>query len=449
MASTDTVALEQWRSQTGFVLAALGAAVGLGNVWRFSYVAGENGGGAFILVYVALVLLVGYPLLLAEFAIGRSAQSESASAYATLAPGSRWRGIGVLGVLAALAILFYYPVVAGWALKYLALFAFDPAEAMRPGVASSRFQSFIAGPLQPLLWMGAVLAMTVAIVWMGIERGIERASAVLMPALAVILLLLAGYGLSLDGAGKALEFLFRPDWEALARPRLYLAALGQAFFSIGLAMGVMVTYASYLPRDRALPGAALAVVAGDTLFAIVAGLVVFPAVFTFGGDPAQGPVLAFVTLPQVFVHMPGGAIFALGFFALLVIAAVTSLVSLLEVPVAWLMRRWRWRRGQASITVGAIAFVAGMPASLGHGLWRDVRIAGLPILEAMDHVASNLLLPVGGILIALFVGWSWQRGEALAGSGLRPAALAVAWRLALRYAVPAMLALVLVAGIRA
>lgn len=449
MASTDTAAPEQWRSQTGFVLAALGAAVGLGNVWRFSYVAGENGGGAFILVYVALVLLVGYPLLLAELAIGRSAQSESAAAYAALAPGSRWRGIGVLGVLAALAILFYYPVVAGWALKYLALFAFDPAEAMRPGVASSRFQSFIAEPLQPLLWMGAVLTATVLIVWAGVERGIERASALLMPALAVILLLLAGYGLSLDGAGKALGFLFRPDWGALARPQLYLAALGQAFFSIGLAMGVMVTYASYLPRDRALPGAALAVVAGDTLFAVVAGLVIFPAVFTFGGDPAQGPVLAFVTLPQVFAHMAGGAVFALGFFALLVIAAVTSLVSLLEVPVAWLMRRWRWRRGRASIAVGLVAFAAGVPASLGHGLWRDTRIGGLPILEAMDHGASNLLLPLNGILIALFAGWCWRRGDALAASGLQPEALAVTWRWALRYAVPALLALVLVAGIRA
>lgn len=449
MASTNTASPEQWRSQTGFILAALGAAVGLGNVWRFSYVAGENGGGAFILVYVALVLLVGYPLLLAELAIGRCAQSESAAAYARLAPDSRWRGIGLLGVLAALGILVYYPVVAGWALKYLALFAFEPAEAMRPGVASSRFQSFIAEPLQPLLWMGTMLAATVAIVWMGIARGIEKASALLMPVLAVILLLLAGYGLSLDGTGKALGFLFRPDWDALARPQLYLAALGQAFFSIGLAMGVMVTYASYLPRDRALPGAALVVVAGDTLFAIVAGLVIFPAVFTFGGDPAQGPVLAFVTLPQVFAHMPGGVVFALGFFALLVIAALTSLVALLEVPVAWLMRRRRWGRGQASVAVGMVAFAAGVPASLGHGLWRDTRIGGLPILEALDHAASNLLLPLNGILIALFAGWCWRRGDALAASGLRSAALAVAWRWALRYAVPALLALVLVAGIRA
>lgn len=449
MASTEPAAPEQWRSQTGFVLAALGAAVGLGNVWRFSYVAGENGGGAFILVYAALVLLVGYPLLLAEFAVGRTAQSESAAAYGRLAPGSRWRGVGLLGVLAALAILFYYPVVAGWALKYLALYAFDPAEAARPGAAPERFQSFIAEPLQPLLWMGAMLAATVAIVWMGIARGIERASALLMPALAVILLLLAGYGLSLEGAGQALAFLFRPDWDALARPQLYLAAIGQAFFSIGLAMGVMVTYASYLPRQQPLPGAALAVVAGDTLFAIVAGLVIFPAVFTFGGDPAHGPVLAFVTLPQVFAGMPGGAVIALGFFALLVIAALTSLVALLEVPVAWLMRRWRWHRGRATLAVGAAAFAAGVPASLGHGLWREIRIGGLPVLEAMDHAASNLLLPVSGILIALFVGWCWRRGDALAGSGLEPEALAVAWRWSLRYAVPALLALVLAAGARA
>jgi len=444
MKPTDTAAPEQWRSQSGFVLAALGAAVGLGNIWRFSYVAGENGGGAFILVYVVLVLAVGYPLLLAEFAIGRSAQSESAAAFARLAPASRWRGVGLVGVLAALAILCYYPVIAGWALKYLALFVLDPAGAMEPGAAPARFQAFIADAVEPLLWTGAVLAATVAIVWTGIERGIEKASSLLMPALAVILLLLAGYGLSLDGAGQALRFLFQPDWHALARPQLYLAALGQAFFSIGLAMGVMVTYAGYLPPDRPLPGAALAVVAGDTLFAIVAGLVIFPAVFTYGGDPGQGPVLAFVTLPQVFSHMAGGAVFALGFFALLVIAAITSMVSLLEVPVAWLMRRRQWGRGRASIVVGALAFAAGVPASLGFGAWRDATFRGLPILDAMDFAASNLLLPLNGILIALFVGWCWRRGDALAGSGLRPEALAVAWRWALRYVVPALLALVLV-----
>ncbi len=424
------------------MLATLGAAVGLGNVWRFSYVAGENGGAAFLLVYVLFVVVVGLPLLLAEFGIGRSTRSESAAAFERLAPRSAWRAPGLLGVAVAFLVLSYYAVIAGWALKYLAMYAAGTAHAPQEADGfEARFERFIADPIEPLAWQFAVMAATVAIVWAGVERGIEAANRWLVPALALILLALAAHGLSLEGAARGLAFLFRPDWSALARAEVYLAAMGQAFFSIGLAMGVLVTYASYLPREQPLPAAALAVAAGDTLFAVVAGVVIFPAVFTYGVDPAQGPVLAFVTLPQIFSHMPGGAWVGLGFFLLLVIAALTSAVSLLEVPVAWAMRRFGLRRAGAAAGIGSAIFALGVPASLGYGPWAEVRAGGMAILDAMDFFASNILLPVNGILIALFAGWRWR--EALAGCGLGEGPLGAAWRASLRFLVPVLVLVVL------
>lgn len=430
------------------MLATLGSAVGLGNVWRFSYVAGENGGAAFLLVYVLFVLAIGLPLLLAEFGIGRVTQRESAAAFAHLAPERPWRGLGRLGVAVAFVILAYYGVIAGWALRYFALYATGAAGGLGVEGYAAQFGRFVSRPLEPVLWQFAVMAAMVAIVWGGVERGIEAANRFLMPALALLLLALAAHSLTLEGAGRGLAFLFRPDWSALARPEMYLAALGQAFFSLGLAMGVMVTYASYLSPAQPLPGAAVAVAAGDTLFAIVAGVMIFPAVFTYGVDPAQGPVLAFVTLPQIFSHLPGGAWVGLGFFLLLVIAAITSGVSLLEVPVAYAMRRYGWRRARASLAIGGAIFALGVPASLGFGPWSEVRAGGMAILDAMDFFASNILLPVNGILIALFAGWRWRRAEALAGCDLKDGALGRAWRASLRFLVPLLVLAVLLRSAR-
>jgi NSS family neurotransmitter:Na+ symporter len=440
---------ERWRSRTGFLLATLGAAVGLGNVWRFSYVAGENGGAAFLLVYVLCVVLIGFPLLLAELAIGRAAERESAAAFERLAPEQPWRSVGRLGVLIALIILSYYAVIAGWALRYFAVYVFGTAQGRGGEGFETQFRSFIADPIEPILWQFAIVAITIAVVWGGVERGIEAANKLLMPALAAILLALAARSFVLPGFSAGLGFLFRPDWEALARPGVYLAALGQAFFSIGLAMGVMVTYGSYVPRTQRLPGAAFTIAIGDTLFAIVAGIVIFPAVFSYGVDPAQGPVLAFVVLPEIFSHMAGGTLIAVAFFLLLSIAAVTSAVSLLEVPVAYAMQRFGWRRGKASVAIGLGIFAIGIPASLGFGVWEHVRIAGKGLLDAMDFFASNLLLPLNGIVIALFAGWRWRRADAVAACDLGSREIAWAWRASLRYLVPALVAAVLVQSLLA
>lgn len=439
---TTAAAREQWRSSLGFVLAALGSAVGVGNVWRFSYVAGEHGGGAFVLVYVLIVAAIGLPLMLAEFALGRAAQRGPEHAFAAVAPRGPWRRAGWPSVAVAALILSYYAVIAGWTLKFFVVYLVGDAAAVAPATAAQRFEAFVHSP-EPLAWQAAVMALSVAIVWGGVQRGIEATTTLLMPLLAVVLIVLAGYALSMPGAAQGLAFIFGADWAALARPGVYLAAMGQAFFSLGLACGVMVTYGSYLPRGRTLLGPAAAIVAGDTLFALVAGVMIFPAVFSFGLDPASGPALAFATMPQVFAQMPFGRAFGAAFFGLLAAAALTSAISLLEVVVAFLMDRWRVARPRAALGAGVAIFALGVPAALSFGALGGVRIAGAGVIDAIDFVASNLLMPLNGMLIAVFVGWVWAARDARHASGLTPA-LARAWHALLRYAAPAVIALVLV-----
>lgn len=438
----------RWRSGSGFLLAALGSAIGLGNIWRFSYVAGENGGGAFLIVYVAVVFLVGIPLLLGELALGRGAQRESAAAFEVLAPGSRWRRLGWLGVIIAGLILAYYAVIAGWVLKYLWMHWSGAAQGLAAGGFPAGFRDFIASPVEPIAWQFAAMLLTTAVVALGVDRGIETVSKWLMPVLGLLLVGLALHSITMPGFERGVAFLFRPDWAALTRPGVYLAALGQAFFSIGLAMGVMVTYGSYLDRDRRLPRAAAAIAIGDSFFALMAGLVIFPAVFSFGLDPAQGPALAFVVLPQVFSGMAGGGWIGGAFFALLAIAAVTSAVSLLEVTVAFAMHRFGWSRARASMSLGGLIFVLGVPASLGFGPWAGVTLpGGRAILDAVDFVAADILLPLNGLLIAVFLGWVWQRHEALQACGLSAGLPGRLWRFNLRYVVPLLVLVVLGQGV--
>jgi NSS family neurotransmitter:Na+ symporter len=439
---------EQWRSHRGFLLAAVGSAVGLGDIWRFPYVAGENGGGAFLLVYLLVVLVVGVPLLLAEFALGRRMQSDSATAVARLVPTSRWRHAGLIGVVAAGLILAYYAVVAGWVFRYAAVYLGGADPALASGGHAAAFEAYVARPLQPLAWQLLGMALTTAVIAKGVEQGIERISVWLMPLLALLLLGLAGRSATLPGIGQGLAFLFRPDWSLLASPDLYVAAMGQAFFSIGLAMGVMITYGSYQPATRPLPAATVTIALADTLFGIIAGLVIFPAVFSFGLDPAQGAGLAFVVLPQVLGQMPGGTLFGAAFFLLLSIAALTSMVSLLEVPVAYVMQRWGWSRLRASVTVGALLFALGVPSSLGFGAWSALSLPhGRNILDAMDYFAVELLLPLNGVLLAVLLGWWWPRREALQAADLVNTRRGRLWLFSLRYLVPVLLVAVLAGSI--
>jgi len=400
---------EQWQSRAGFILATIGAAVGLGNIWRFAYVAGENGGGAFLLVYVLLVCAMGLPLLIAELALGKSGAADAVSVFEQPAPRSPWRHAGWLGVAGAVLILSYYSAIAGWALRYFVAAATGVLWVEAEAGYGGYFRRFIANPGEPVGWQVAMMAATMFVVVGGVRRGIERLNLVLMPLLAVLVVLLAGYALTLPGAARGVAFLFAPDWGRMLEPGVILAALGQAFFSIGLGVAVYVTYGSYMPRNFSISGSALIVVLGDTLFAIIAGLAIFPAVFAFSGNPGAGPELAFITLPQIFLAMPAGVVVGTVFFFLLSAAALTSMVSLLEVPVATAIHRFGLRRWHAVAACGTGICILGIPAGMSHGLLSGITLGGLPILDAMDHAVSNILLPLSGMAVAIFLGWVLPR----------------------------------------
>ncbi len=434
---------EQWASGQGFVLATIGAAVGLGNIWRFSYVAGENGGGAFLLVYLVSVLFVGAPIVIAEMALGRQASGDAVAAFENSSPGSRWHYAGWLGVIGSFLILSYYSVIAGWALKY-----FVGGLTGRLWFAAGEgyggyFNRFISNPGEPVAWQMAMLAATMFVVAGGVQRGIEAVNRVLMPILAVFVIGLAFYAATLPGAGAGWRFLFVPDWALLWRGETLIAALGQAFFSLGVGMAVFITYASYMTRETRIPRSATAIIAGDTLFAIIAGLAIFPAVFAFGMNPEAGPQLAFITLPQIFLAMPGGNIVGLLFFALLVAAALTSMVSLLEVPVASVVHRTELRRWGATTVVGVAVFAVGIPSAMSFGLLSGIQISGRGLLDFIDQTVSNYVLPLAGILICLYAGWRWRRTDALSAADFTGKAVGTVWLWLLRVVAPAMILLIL------
>jgi NSS family neurotransmitter:Na+ symporter len=398
----------------------------VGNIWRFAYVAGENGGGAFLLVYVVSLVLVGLPVMLAEFALGSRGRCDVVAAFGSRGP---WPAAGALALGAAFVILSYYAVITGWCAKYL----FDYVSGAGGNTHfAQRYSDFVEDPVSVAAWQALILAVTAALVASGVQRGIERASRHLMPPLALIVVLLAGYALTLEGASRGIEFLFRPDWSLLTEPKIYLAAIGQVFFSLGLGMGVLLTYSSYSAERERLGAAAVTIAAGDTLFALAAGIAIFPAVFAFGLDPAQGPTLAFVTLPEVFTVMPHGAWVGTAFFLLLTGAALTSAVSLVEVPVAWLMRRFSLSRIAATLWIASAAFVTGLPSTLSPDF-----------LGRIDSFASNVLLPCASIALLIHVGWVLPRRVSMEHAGLHSVRLAYAWLAMVRYVAPASLAAML------
>lgn len=435
---------EHWGSRYGFLLAAVGSAAGLGNIWRFSYVAGENGGATFLIIYLLCVIFIGLPIVIAEIAVGRNAQGDAVLAFRHARPDQPWYLAGGLAVIGCFFILGFYSVIAGWSLKYFIGAA--SGTLWQTGDHQQYFDGFISQPLMPLAWQFAMMVATVWVVAGGIQKGIEAANRVLMPTLGLIVMTLAGYALTLDGAGKGLSFMFAPDWSAFGRPEVYIAAIGQAFFSLGIGMAIFLTYGGYLARGHYIPGAAAIIVAGDTLLAIVAGLAIFPAVFSFGLNPASGPELAFITLPGLFAIMPGGQWLAILFFGLLVGAALTSMFSILEVPVAYFVRRTGWSRQRVCLALGVAIFVVGAPASLGYSVLEHWKIGARNILESYDYAISNYLLPLGGIATALFTGWAWGKTKALSEAGFHQAPPGKLWLFCLRFVAPFFIALAFVSS---
>jgi NSS family neurotransmitter:Na+ symporter len=434
---------ETWRLRSGFVFAAIGSAAGLGNIWRFPHVTAEHGGAVFVMLYILFIILVAVPVIIAETAVGHRSRRSPLAAFQVLGRGTPWAVTGYLAIATVMVVLGYYSVVAGWTARYFFTAVSGTLWSIPASGYGDYFHEFVADGWTPVLWQAALMTITVMIVSGGVRGGIERCNRFMVPLLALILVAFVAFSMTLDGAAQGLQFLFKPDWTALLRPQVYLAALGQAFFSLGAGAGVYLTYGSYLPRRSGLARPALLVATGDTAFALLAALAIFPTLFTFGGKISSGPGLAFVTLPELFRAMPAGAVFGSMFFLLLCLAAVTSMVSMLEVVVASITRGGR--RPHAAVIAGLAIFALGVPAALGFGPWQGVRFAGLGIFEAMDFAASNVALPIGGLLIATFVGWRWGRLRAVTAANLSGIWSEV-WFMALRYLAPVAIVLVFLAA---
>jgi NSS family neurotransmitter:Na+ symporter len=377
----------------------MGSAVGLGNVWRFPYITGQYGGAAFILLYIGCVLAIGVPIMLAEFLIGRKTQRNPVGAFKALRRGSPWIGTGWLGVVCGFVILSYYAVVGGWVLHYVYLSLTDAFTGNSPQQNTALFASLHGDSWLQVFWLMVFLLLTIVTVSRGVSRGIEMGNKIMMPLLFILLFGLLVYALQTHGAPQGLRFLLDPQWGKLG-PVAVLEALGQALFSLSLGMGTMITYGSYLSRHTNLLRSALFVGIGDTLVAVLAGFVVFPLVFSFALEPSSGPGLIFRTLPVAFGQLPAGHFVALAFFILLSFAALTSSISLLEVVCAYFIDEQGWSRKTASWALGTIIFVLGIPSALGEHF-----------LGFMDGLATNYLLPIGALLIALFTGWVLTRDE--------------------------------------
>jgi NSS family neurotransmitter:Na+ symporter len=401
MANIDFSPRDSFGSKFGVIAAAAGSAVGLGNIWRFPYVAGESGGGAFVLIYLSFIFFIGVPVMLSEFIIGRKAKLNTYGAFKKLAPGKPWYIIGIMGLVAAFFILAFYSTIAGWTLEYIVKAFSNGFENQNTTII---FESFKSSTFRPLLWQFVFMILTAWIVFSGVKDGIEKYTKILMPLLFILIIVLCIRAVTLPGAGKGLEFLFKPDFSKITWS-VILEALGQAAFSLSIGMGALITYGSYINNDNNLSKTAIQVSLADTLIAILAGVMIFPAVFALGMDPQAGPGLVFQVLPELFMKMPGGYYFSIIFFILLAVAALTSTVSLLEVVVAFASEELKMSRQKATI-IGAISiWLVGIITTLSFSELSDVKIFNLSIFDLLEYVAANVLLPLGALLIVIFLGW--------------------------------------------
>lgn len=394
-------------SKLSAVLVAAGSSVGLGNIWRFPYVAGDNGGGAFLTLYILCVLLLGLPLMIAEFSVGRATRQNAVGAFRAL--DRKWSFLGYNGVLAAFLILGFYFVVSGWTAEYMVgSLTGNLARCTSSAEYTELFDAFIRNPWRPVIYTTLFVLATHVVIARGVRDGIERSARVLMPVLFIILVVLAVHSLTMPGGGAGLRFFFRPDFSEVT-PSTFLVALGQAFFSLSIGIGIMVTYASYFDRKTDLRHTALNVTLIDTLVAILSGVVIFPAVFSAGIEPASGPSLVFITLPSIFRDMPLSMVWSSIFFLLLVVAALTSTISLHEVVTAYLHEEWHLSRRAATWATTCATAVLAALASLSLGVLRNWTVCGLNIFDSLDFLTANIMLPAGGFCTCLFVGWRLDR----------------------------------------
>lgn len=391
-------------SKIGVILATVGTAVGLGNVWRFPYIVGENGGGAFLVIYILSLLLLGIPGVIAEFIVGRHSHANAVDSFKKLAPKTKWHWIGYSGVLAGFLIMGYYAVVVGWTLEYLTQAILGNLSGMTVEQYGQVFDQFAGHPYWPLVWMVIVMLISTFVVARGVSGGIEKISNVLMPVFFLIILVMVANSFFLPAAGEGMKYLFLPNFSEL-EPVAILIAIGQTFFSLSLGMGCLITYSSYFKKDVSLAKTATQVVSIDAMVAILSAMIIFPAVFSFGMQPTEGPSLVFKVLPNVFQQMPVGTLWSILFYALLFIAAITSLISLLEVVTAYIYENTSLTRRKAALLVTGMVLLLGVFASMSFGPLQDVTLFGKTFFDLLDFVTASILLPVGGFFISIFVGW--------------------------------------------
>jgi len=449
MSGFDFSKRDSFGSRMGVIMAAAGSAIGLGNIWRFPYILGENGGGAFLIVYLIIVFAIGIPVMMSELVIGRRSQRNPVGAFKTLAPRKPWYMVGMMGIVAAFMILAFYTAVAGWTLEYIYQTLIGGFVGKSSEELTVMFDSFRSESLRPALWFSVFMLATSGIVLAGVRKGIEKSTKIMMPLLFVILIVMCIKSLTLPGAGKGVEFLFRPDFSRITGNTV-LMALGQAFFSLSIGMGTLITYGSYIPKDNKLASTAVQVSMVDLLVAVLAGVAIFPAVFAFGICPSSGEALTFIVLPGIFQQMTGGMIFAFAFFVLLAIAALTSTISVLEVIVAYFSEQLNMNRRTAIIIATASMFILGIAASLSWGLMRDIKLSGLNIFDLFNYTTANILLPLGGLLIVAFLGWYFPGRESkdeLSNGGTLRVRYYRLYRFAIKVLAPLAIALVFLNGL--
>jgi NSS family neurotransmitter:Na+ symporter len=441
---------EKWGSKIGFILAASGSAIGLGNIWRFPYVVGENGGAAFIFIYLVCVALIGLPVIMGEVLIGRSGQRNPVGSFKALTKSKFWPLVGGMGIIGGFIILSYYAVVAGWSVGYIyEAIAGNFYEFNTPTSAADHFNDLNANVFWIVGMFVGFMILTMVIVFFGVQKGIERGSKIMMPALLLLLLIVMVKGITMEGSEAGLTFLFKPDWSKISGLTI-LEALGQAFFTLSLGMGAMLTYGSYMSEKDSVPSSSIQIVFLDTTIAIIAGIAIFTAVFSTGMNPSSGEGLIFHTLPVVFTKMIGGYVFSILFFILLTIAAITSAISLMEVVTAYFVDEKKWKRHNAVIVFGTATILFGIPSALSFNILSEWTIFGLNYFELLIYITANIMLPLGGFLIAVFIAYVWGLDKAVI--DLKKGAenlfqnyvwILKVWRLIIKYLAPILILIVL------
>ena len=439
-----------WRSRWLFILAATGSAVGLGNLWKFPYITGENGGGAFVLVYLACICVIGIPVMVAEVTLGRLGRQSPINTMHALVKDQGtakfWGGIGWMGAISGFLILSFYSVIAGWSLAYIfrmAGGAFDGATAESVGTI---FGDLLGNPEALLGWQTVFMVLTIGIVARGVNKGLERSISILMPLLFLILLILLGYSMSTEGFGAGFEFLFSFDFSKITSESI-VVALGHAFFTLSLGMGAIMAYGAYMPKKTSIGKTVLTVAFLDTLIALVAGLVIFPIVFSNGLEAGAGPGLLFQTLPLAFSQMPAGTLFGTMFFILVAFAALSSAISLGEPVVAWAVESKGMSRVAAATWIGIVIWLLGVGTLLSFNLWAEFKIFGRTIFDNLDFLTANIMLPLGGLLIAIFVGWVMNKQDVQDELNMSNPVMFKVWRFLVKFVAPVAVAIVLINGL--